>query len=261
MLKDDAYRLIKQRLFELDLVSGQFVTQAQVSDMIGIPLGPVREAMSRLQSEGLVEILPQRGVRIAPVSEEMVRDLFGLRRLLEVPGMQILVKSGDPEAFKDLLRATKQALRKDKAGEIGRLSGETFLVDQRLHEMAIGALGNAILRDFYLLQQDRLRLIRLNIRTSSEREPGLVDHIDILEAACRRDVAGAVRFLLRHLDNVEKRALDMIARIAARAADKAAPAGGSAHAAPTAPHGAQREADARRLELGRLVRPLRPAVA
>ena len=260
MLKDDAYRLIKQRMFELDLVSGQFVTQAQVSDMIGIPLGPVREAMSRLQSEGMVEILPQRGVRISPVTEEMVRDLFGLRRLLEVPGMQALVKSGDAEMFKDLLRATRQALRKEKAGELGRLSGETFLVDQRLHEMAIAALGNAILRDFYLVQQDRLRLIRLNIRTSSEREPGLVDHIDILEAACRRDVAGAVRFLLKHLDNVEKRALEMIGRMT-EAAAQAGQAARSARESRPGATGGQRGGEARRPALTPLVRPLRPAVA
>jgi DNA-binding GntR family transcriptional regulator len=49
----------------------------------------VREASQQLQSEGLVEIFPQRGIQITPVSAAMVRDLFGVRRLLEVPGIKL----------------------------------------------------------------------------------------------------------------------------------------------------------------------------
>jgi DNA-binding GntR family transcriptional regulator len=212
VLKTHAYQLIKQRLFELDLVSGQFVTQKQISDMIGVPLGPVREAMQQLQSEGLVEIFPQRGIQITPVSAEMVRDLFGVRRLLEPPGLKMLAKTGDLDALKELRRATRDVLRKEKMGEINRLSGETFRIDQQLHEMAIGALDNQLVSDFYRVQQDRLRLIRLNIRASIDHEPGLSDHLNILDALCHRDAAGAVAHLLTHLKNVEHGALDSLAR-------------------------------------------------
>lgn len=212
MLKTHAYQLIKQRLFELDLVSGQFVTQKQISEMIGIPLGPVREAMQQLQSEGLVEIFPQRGIQITPVSEEMVRDLFGIRRLLEPPGIKALAKNGDLAELKELRRATKETLRKEKLGEINRLSGATFQIDQQLHEMAIAALGNQLVRDIYRVQQDRLRLIRLNIRASTDHEPGLSDHLNILDALCRRDATGAVTHLLTHLKNVEQSALEALAR-------------------------------------------------
>ena len=212
MLKQQAYDLIKQRLFELDLVSGQFVTQKQISEMIGVPLGPVREAMHQLQSEGLVQVLPQRGIQITPVTESMVRDLFGMRRLLEPMGMKELAKKGDSAALAELRRATKEILRKEKLGEIDRLSGQTFAIDQKLHEMTIFALRNQLIFDFYRVQQDRLRLIRLNIRASSDHEPGLSDHVSILDALCRRDGAAAVSSLLSHLKGVEQRALDAVAR-------------------------------------------------
>ncbi len=212
MLKTHAYQLIKQRLFELDLLSGQFVTQKQISEMIGVPLGPVREAMQQLQSEGLVEIFPQRGIQITPVSAEMVQDLFGVRRLLEPPGMRALAKTGDLDALKELRRATREVLRKEKLGEVNRLSGDAFRIDQQLHEMAIAALDNQLVRDFYHMQQDRLRLIRLNIRASTDHEPGLADHLHILDALCHRDGAGAVAHLLTHLKNVEQNALEALAR-------------------------------------------------
>lgn len=212
MLKTQAYLLIKQRLFELDLVSGQFVTQKQISDLIGVPLGPVREAMQQLQSEGLVEILPQRGIQITPVSAEMVRDLFGLRRLLEPPGIKALAKNGDLGALKELQRATRDILRKEKLGEVSRISGDTFRIDQQLHEMAIAALDNQLIVDIYRVQQDRLRLIRINIRAATDREPGLADHMHILKALCDRDAHGAVTHLLAHLKNVEQNALDTLAR-------------------------------------------------
>ncbi|MGE0851002.1 MAG: GntR family transcriptional regulator [Hyphomicrobiaceae bacterium] len=230
MLKDDAYQLIKRRLFELDLVSGQFVTQRQISEMIGIPLGPVREAMLQLQAEGLVEIFPQRGIQIATVSEAMVRDLFGVRRLLEPPGIRALARGRDLGALKELRRATKEVLRKQQLGKISPLSGETFLIDQRLHELAIDALGNSLVRDFYRVQQDRLRLVRLNIRTPADPEPGLCDHLNILDAICRRDGAGAVRHLLAHLANVEKRALDALSRCALIKRMPAGPANDSSRA-------------------------------
>jgi DNA-binding GntR family transcriptional regulator len=210
VLKTHAYELIKQRLFELDLVSGQFVTQKQVSELIGIPLGPVREAMLQLQIEGLVEIFPQRGIQITPVSEDMVRDLFGVRRLLEPPGIEVVARVGDLAVLKELRRATKETLRREKLGEIDRLSGMTFQIDQQLHEMAIAALDNQLVRDFYRVQQDRLRLIRLNIRASTSHEPGLSDHLGILDALCRRDATAAVAHLLAHLANVERNALEAL---------------------------------------------------
>ncbi|MGE3064620.1 MAG: GntR family transcriptional regulator [Hyphomicrobiaceae bacterium] len=212
MLKEQAYQLIKQRLFELDLISGQFVTQKQISELIGVPLGPVREAMHQLQSEGLVEILPQRGIQITPVSEQMVRDLFGVRKLLEPAGIKLLARNGDLALLKDLRRATREILRKEKLGEVSRLSGDAFRVDQRLHEMVIDALENQLVSDFFRVQQDRLRLVRLNIRVSTDHEPGLSDHIQILDALCDRDAAGAAMHLFAHLKNVERNALEALAR-------------------------------------------------
>lgn len=212
MLKDQAYQLIKQRLFELDLISGQFVTQKQISELIGVPLGPVREAMHQLQSEGLVEILPQRGIQITPVSEPMVRDLFGVRKLLEPAGIRALARNGDVDAFKELRRATRDILRKEKLGEVSRLSGDAFRVDQRLHELVIDALENQLISDFFRVQQDRLRLVRLNIRVSTDHEPGLSDHVQILDALCERDAVAASSSLLTHLKNVEQNALEAVAR-------------------------------------------------
>ncbi|MCW5694100.1 MAG: GntR family transcriptional regulator [Pseudolabrys sp.] len=212
MLKAHAYQLIKQRLFDLDLVSGQFVSQKQIVELIDFPLGPVREAMLQLQAEGLVEIFPQRGIQITPVTVEMVRDLFGLRRLIEPPGIKALARTGDLAALKELRRATKEALQKEKSGEVKPVSNHTFQVDQRLHEMAIDALDNKLVREIYRVQQDRILLIRLNIRPWATQEPGLVDHLHILDALCRRDAAGATASLLRHLKNAEQAALDALAR-------------------------------------------------
>ena len=213
MLKDEAYQLIKQRLFELDLVSGQFVTQKQISELIGIPLGPVREATLQLRSEGLVQIFPQRGIQISPVNEEMIRNLFGVRRLLEGPGIGELAISGDLSELRALQRKTAETLRNAQRGQIERLSGETFRVDQRLHEMAIGALNNRVIADFYKVQQDRLRLVRLNIRSPNDQEPGLSDHLAILDALCDRDSKRAQELLITHLNGVESRALRALSRM------------------------------------------------
>jgi DNA-binding GntR family transcriptional regulator len=83
MLRNEAYERFKQRLFAGDLRPGQFVSQRELTGLIGIGPGPVREALKRLESEALVNLIPQRGIQIADVNVNLIRNAFQLRLILE----------------------------------------------------------------------------------------------------------------------------------------------------------------------------------
>ena len=99
MLRDKAYARFKQRLFDGDLKPGQFVSQRELCAVVDMKVGPVRDALKRLQAEALVKVIPQRGIQIADVNVKLLRDAFELRTTLELHAVRRYAQSGDLAAL------------------------------------------------------------------------------------------------------------------------------------------------------------------
>ena len=82
-LRLQAYEAIVERLVFRQLLPGQFVTQRELVELCGLPLGAVREAIPRLEADGLIATLRQRGLQIASIDVRFVRNAYRLRRILE----------------------------------------------------------------------------------------------------------------------------------------------------------------------------------
>jgi DNA-binding GntR family transcriptional regulator len=79
----EVYRRLKQQILALELPPGQLVTEAELAHAFGISKTPVREALSHLQHEALVEVVGRSGYRVTPLTLKQARELFGLRTVLE----------------------------------------------------------------------------------------------------------------------------------------------------------------------------------
>ena len=86
-LREKAYESFQQRLLALDLRPGQFVSQRELVALTGMPLGAIRELIPRLEADGLIVTIPQRGMQIAAVDLKLVRNAFQLRIILEKEAM------------------------------------------------------------------------------------------------------------------------------------------------------------------------------
>ncbi|HET9763532.1 MAG TPA: GntR family transcriptional regulator, partial [Casimicrobiaceae bacterium] len=82
-LRDQAYTSFTERLLARAIQPGQLVTQRELVSITGMPLGAIRELIPRLEAEGLVTTVPQRGMRIASVDLNLIRDAFQFRLFLE----------------------------------------------------------------------------------------------------------------------------------------------------------------------------------
>ena len=82
-LSDSAYAKLKEKLFAGELSPGQFISQRQLVKLIDVPLGPVREALQRLEADGLVQIAPQRGIQFNEASLQFIRNTYQLRLFVE----------------------------------------------------------------------------------------------------------------------------------------------------------------------------------
>jgi DNA-binding GntR family transcriptional regulator len=90
-LADEAYARIRRRIVGCELAPGAQVTEGQLVETHGIGKTPVREALQRLAQEGLVQPIRRSGYRIVPITLRDVRDLFGLRLIVEPAAAELAV--------------------------------------------------------------------------------------------------------------------------------------------------------------------------
>ena len=82
-LRAQAYDNFQQQIAQAHIRPGQFVSQRELMQLLGMPLGAVRELIPRLEAEGLLRTVPQRGLQIAHVDLKLINNAFKLRGMLE----------------------------------------------------------------------------------------------------------------------------------------------------------------------------------
>lgn len=200
MLREKAYARFKQRLFAGSLKPGQFVSQRELAETMGMPIAPVRDALKRLQAEALVRVIPQRGIQIADINAKLIRDAFELRSTLEIHAVRRFVERGDLDALTALDAQMRSIAERAKSRLTDSLASEFVRLDFRMHEMLIAALDNELIAETYRVNADRILLMRLVNRLTRERLlAATAEHMTILDALRKRDGEAAAAAMARHL--------------------------------------------------------------
>ena len=210
-LREKAYRDFTDRLLSREIRPGQFITQRELVDVSGLPLGAIRELIPRLEAEGLIVTVPQRGMQVANVDLDLIRNAFQFRLFLEREATALFARRADAALIDSLCRAhddiIARALRGDKEG----LIADAQAVDQSLHQTIIDHLGNDIVSKAYRVNWIKIRLIRQDeTRLYDDLViPVMEDHKAILAALARRDADEAADAMARHINNARQRAMDI----------------------------------------------------
>jgi DNA-binding GntR family transcriptional regulator len=184
-----AYDEIKRRIIELELAPGCVFTEADIAANLGVSKTPAREALARLNGEGLVQVVPRSGYRVAPVTLKMARDLFDLRDLLEVEAVG--AAAGRLVAVDTL--AALQQMRVTTYYPNNKLSVRTFLqANTEFHVRLARAGGNDAIADVlgHLFNQLE-RLFHLGITLNAGGDEVVHDHNEVLDAVINGDVEQA----------------------------------------------------------------------
>lgn len=210
-LSDLAYQRFKECLFNRQLALGAVVSQSELVDVLDVPLTPLRDAVHRLQSEGLVKIMPRSGIRILKPDIELVRNTYQLRMMIEREGIRRYAEfcpadelQGWYDRHAEVERAVDSGVGQPK---IGQMAGQ---VDDGFHYAVVGSLKNPIIDTAYRQTRDRIALIRLDqayvlspplIRTTMH------EHRHILDALQHHDSDAAAQAMDEHLIRSMHRAL------------------------------------------------------
>jgi DNA-binding GntR family transcriptional regulator len=208
-LREQAYESFQHRLMSLDLRPGQFVSQRELVALTGMPLGAIRELIPRLEADGLIVTVPQRGMQIAAVDLKLVRNAFQLRIILEKEAIATFTQKAREEEVARLADAHAAILAKSAAGITQALLEEAQSVDWAFHDTLIDALGNDIISAIYRVNSIKIRLIRLDrvLLSPESLMPALQEHGEVIAAIRSRDAAQAVATLERHLISARNRAM------------------------------------------------------
>jgi DNA-binding GntR family transcriptional regulator len=192
-----AYRHLKTAIVSVQTTPGTPLNEQQIAGRLGMSRTPVREALRRLEQEGLVVRHPRRGVVVAPLSMQDVLEIWQLREILEPAACRLAVGRLDPVALAGLER-TLSAL----VGREPRLEDyeRHHQADVALHRLIAQATGNA--RLFQILEALTGRIARVRMAHSPTRfRRALREHLDILAALRRGDPEVAAEVMRVHLAN------------------------------------------------------------
>jgi DNA-binding GntR family transcriptional regulator len=204
---DRVYAALRERILAGDIPHHARLHQEQLSVELGVSRTPLREALGRLAADGLVELLPQRGARVADITPDDMETSYGARLVIEPAAAALAARRRPPEAIAEMRRAI-DAHRRHQADVQA-----VFAANRDFHLAVVRASENPFLLRF----AEQLWVRRLGLRVYEEqREPPefiaadadwherIADSIEagdarLAERAMRRHIHEAMQLLLRQL--------------------------------------------------------------
>jgi DNA-binding GntR family transcriptional regulator len=190
------YDHLREEILSGGLTPGAELSEVALAESLGVSRGPIREAIGRLASEGLVTVRPRRGAVVSSLSTEEFIELYQVREALEL----LAVKLAVPRLRSDDITVLQALIDEMSARAERNQVAAFFEANSAFHLRLVEASGNVKLLELYeqlLAQLGRYRLRSLTLRGNLERS--VAEHAAILRAAKRGDADRAAHLMSEHI--------------------------------------------------------------
>ena len=198
---------LRDHIVEGNIPDGGRVPERQLCEMLKISRTPLREALKVLASEGLVELLPNRGARVRALGERDLGELFDLMGGLEGLAGRLACENITDEEIAEIERLHYEMYGFYLHGDMHGY----FRVNQLIHQKILEASRNATLRSTYANLAGRIRRVRYSANFARKRErwgEAMREHESILDALRRRAGSELSDILFKHLRNKKMAAIE-----------------------------------------------------
>jgi DNA-binding GntR family transcriptional regulator len=201
-LVSEAYEQIRRRILDIDWPPGHRALEQEVALALGMSRTPVREALLRLQSEGLVELIPRHGMRVLPVSPNDMREIYQVLTALECMAAELLAqRKPTAEELEPLVAATRAMDKALKAEDLDAWAA----ADERFHAQLVELSGNRQLQATVLNYWDRAHRARLfTLRLRPAPVNSTKEHMQMVERLSAGDAAGAAAVTRAHRERANR---------------------------------------------------------
>ena len=210
-LRDQTYDIIKNMIILREIEPGKKINEEHIAKEIQVSRTPIREALCRLENEGIVTIIPRRGAFVSDLTETTVREILLIREVLEGLVVRLAVENMDAKALEKLRKAIEKVsgIPEEDRDLINYTRSE---VD--FHSILLSASNNQMLKNMMDMVNAHLQIIRLRTVVIPERAQKTVkEHQQIFDAIEKGDADSAEDLMRKHVRSVREVALRNIEAI------------------------------------------------
>ena len=197
-LRDVVFNTLRQAILKGELKPGERLMEIALAERLGVSRTPIREAMRKLELEGLVVMIPRRGAQVANITEKDLNDVLEVRIALENMAIEKACENMTEDAMKKLWVAAKGFERTTAEGDLVKMAE----ADVAFHEIIYQASDNR--RLIQVLNNMREQIYRYRVEYLKEEETRnllVKEHEEITKAIRERDIKNARRIAYQHIEN------------------------------------------------------------
>ena len=206
-LRDVVFNTLRQAILRGELKPGERLMEIQLANKLGVSRTPIREAIRKLELEGLVLMIPRRGAEVADITEKSLRDVLEVRGALDELAVELACERITDEGITQLKIAAKEFEEALHGGDVTEFAE----ADVKFHDVIYQATGNQ--RLIQLLYNLREQMYRYRVEYLKRKEVHarlLAEHEYIIECIEKRDKEASKQAIATHVDNQVKTVSDTI---------------------------------------------------
>ena len=208
-LRDVVFNTLRKAILRGELKPGERLMEIQLANKLGVSRTPIREAIRKLELEGLVLMIPRKGAEVAQITEKNMQDVLEVRKALEELSVQLACERITPEQVEEMKMAAEDFRKVLKSGDVTKF-GEAVV---KFHDMFVAATNDQ--RLITLLNNLREQMYRFRVEYLKQKEcyPQLLEEHDKLIALISGgEVEEACELMGCHIDNQASTVSDVIRR-------------------------------------------------
>jgi DNA-binding GntR family transcriptional regulator len=194
LARNRVYELVRSEILSCSLLPGAELREADLAERFGVSKSPVRDAMQKLEHEGLVKIEPRRGHRVRPISVKDAEDILELRIILEAAAVKKIVEVATAQEL--------QGLDRFRSADMSSVAAFAAYNRQFHHCLAVMSKNARLAEETRRVMEfyDRLCVISLStLSLDGSFDAPLRDHAAIIDSLQERDGNAAAKIVRRHV--------------------------------------------------------------
>ena len=200
-LRDVVFNTLRQAILVGELKPGERLMEIHLADRLGVSRTPIREAIHKLEREGLVTIIPRRGAEVSQITEKSMNDVLEVRRALDALCVELACDRITEDGLKNLKAACDNFEQCVRTGDSKKIAQ----ADVALHDIIVQATGNQRLIQLVNNLSEQMYRYRFEyIKDSSQHKTLVEEHRIIYQSIVRKDKKTAADAARTHIDNQEK---------------------------------------------------------
>ena len=200
-LRDVVFNTLRQEILTGKLKPGERLMEIHLADKLGVSRTPIREAIRKLELEGLVIMIPRRGAEVAQITLKSLEDVMEVRRALDVLAIELACERMNQEEMESLIQAYENFSAAVKTKDTRKIAS----ADVAFHDIIVQSTGNARLIQLVSNLSEQMYRYRFEyLKDATSHEMLQREHKEMYESILRKDKVSAADVVRKHIDNQQE---------------------------------------------------------